>query len=277
MKKTVFLFILLFIGCQSETPKSKLNPKITEPRISTKPLISKVGVTIEERFNPPLNYQRVEAEKNSFQDYLRNLSLKPVGSKVLYHNGATKSNNNVYEAVVDLPIGTKNLHQCADAVMRLQAEYLWNNKMYDQIHFNFTNGFRVDYSEWMKGKRIKVNGNKTSWVDKTSPSNTYKDFWNYLEIIFTLLPVDIQKAEIGDVLIQGGHPGHAVIIVDKATHKTTGKNVYLLAQSYMPAQELQVLKNPENEDMNPWMELNEGTIRTSEWAFESGDLRRFEE
>ena len=285
MKIPTFLFVILFIGCQSEPPKSKLNPKIIKPIVATEPIISKTGATILERFNPPLNYQRTKAENISFQDYLRNLNLKPVGSKVLFYDGSTKPNNDVYEAVVDLPIGTKNLHQCADAVMRLQAEYLWNQKKYDQIHFNFTNGFRVDYSEWMKGKRIIVDGNKTSWINKNNPSNTYEDFWNYLEIIFTyagtaslereLLPVNIQEAEIGDILIQGGHPGHAVIIVDKATLESTGKNVYMLAQSYMPAQELQILKNPENERMSPWMELKEGSIRTPEWGFESGDLRRF--
>ena len=286
--KLLFFFILyLFIGCQSEPPKSKVNPKIIKPIVATEPIISKTGATILERFNPPLNYQRTKAEKNSFQYYLRNLNLKPPGSNVLYHNGATKANNNVYEEVVDLPIGTKNLHQCADAIMRLKAEYLWNQKNYDQIHFNFTNGFRVDYSEWMKGKRIKVDGNKTSWINKNNPSNTYEDFWNYLEIIFTyagtaslekeLLPVNIQEAEIGDVLIQGGHPGHAAIIVDKASDKSTGKNVYLLAQSYMPAQELQVLKNSEDQGMSPWMELKAGSIRTPEWGFESGDLKRFGE
>ena len=287
MRSLILLFGFLFIACQSEPPKSKPNPKIIEPIIATEPLISKIGATIVERFNPPLNYQRTKEAHNSFQDYLRKLNLKPIGSKVLFYNGVSKPNYDVYEAVVDLPIGTKNLHQCADAIMRLQAEYLWNQKNYDQIHFNFTNGFRVDYSEWMKGNRIKVNGNKTSWINKTIPSNTYEDFWNYLEIIFTyagtaslekeLLPVDILEAKIGDVLIQGGHPGHAVIIVDKATHKTTGKNVYLLAQSYMPAQELQILKNPEDQGMSPWMELKEGSIRTPEWGFESGDLRRFGE
>ena len=124
MKIPTFLFVILFIGCQSETPKSKPNPKIIEPKISTKSLISETCATIQDRFNPPLNYQRTKEAPNSFQNYLRNLNLKPVGSKVLYHNGAAKPNNKVYEAVVDLPIGTKNLHQCADAIVEiLQFKY----------------------------------------------------------------------------------------------------------------------------------------------------------
>lgn len=284
--KAFLIFLATFIiGCHSDPPKSETKPAIVKPISITKSLTQENGSTIQERFKPPTDFNRTEVPNNSFSQYLRTLKLKPAGAEVLYHNGTTKQNNNVYEAVVDLEIGTKNLHQCADAIMRLKAEYLWYEKKYDQIHFNFTNGFQVDYSEWMKGKRIKVNGNKTSWMEKTSPSNTYQDFWNYLEIIFMyagtaslekeLQPVQINEASIGDVLIQGGHPGHAVIIVDKATNTKTGKNVYLLAQSYMPAQEIQILKNRTDTAISPWYELTEGNISTPEWAFDSDDLRRF--
>ncbi len=292
MKIPFILLTIICLACQSDPSKIETKPQILETKISTEPkstiesLIQPNGATIQERFHPPKNYQRAEVAENSFSKYLRTLKLKPVGSKVRYHNGATKSNNDVYEAVVDLEIGTKDLHQCADAVMRLKAEYLWQEKKYNQIHFNFTNGFRVDYNEWMQGKRIKVSGNKTNWVSKISPSNTYKDFWNYLEIIFMyagtaslekeLISAEIKDAQIGDVLIQGGHPGHAVIIVDKARNSKTGKNIYLLAQSYMPAQEIQILKNPINDQISPWYELAEGDIMTPEWSFESVDLRRFE-
>lgn len=242
--------------------------------------------TIETRFIPPNGYNREIVSENSFGAYLRNLKLKPPGTLVQYFNGNTKPNRNVYEAVVDLDIGKKDLHQCADAVMRLRAEYLWQANKFDQIHFNFTNGFRVDYSEWMNGKRMKVQGNKTWWVQENQPSNTYEDFWNYLELIFTYagtasLEKELQKtqtksAHIGDVLIQGGFPGHAVIIVDKAVHKETGESVFLLAQSFMPAQEIQILTNNNSSSgISPWHKLEEGTIQTPEWIFHSDNLRRF--
>ena len=129
-----------------------------------------------------------EPKKNtkSFAAYLRNLPLKPHGAEVKLFDGRTKPNRNVYVAVVDMKIGKKNLHQCADAVMRLRAEYLWKQGQYEDIHFNLSNGFRVDYSEWMKGKRIAVSGNKTSWVEKAAPSNTYQTFWQYMETCFQL-------------------------------------------------------------------------------------------
>ena len=89
--------------------------------------------------------------------------------------------------------------------------------------------------------------------------------------------MNIHQAKIGDVLIQGGHPGHAVIIVDEVEDSQTGNRLFLLAQSYMPAQEVQILNNPNNQAISPWYQLQEGTIRTPEWTFYSSDLRRFEE
>jgi hypothetical protein len=141
--------------------------------------------------------------------------------------------------VVDLPIGSKDLHQCADAIMRLRAEYLYYQKRYDDIHFNFTNGMRVDFNKWMQGYRIKVVGNKTSWIKKSSYSSNYDTFWEYMETIFmyagtSSLSKELKtKAnsllEIGDIFIKGGFPGHAVIVVDKA-EAADGKVAFLLAQ-----------------------------------------------
>ena len=84
--------------------------------------------------------------------------------------------------------------------------------------------------------------------------------------------------QIGDVLIQGGSPGHAVIVVDMAENPATGEKLYLLAQSYMPAQDIQVLVNLKERDKSPWYTLKgEGSILTPEWGFTSADLKRFKD
>lgn len=251
-------------------------------------LINQEGTTVKSRISTPEDFERVLIPQNSFAEYLRLLPLKPDGSIVLFYNGSTKPNKDVYDAVVDLEIGTKDLHQCADAIIRLRAEYLYAQQLYDKIHFNFTNGFRVDYSEWMAGKRIVVNGNETYWSQQTSPSNNYENFWSYLEVIFTyagtlslskeLNPIDISEINIGDIFIQGGSPGHAVIIVDMAINSQTREKIFLLAQSYMPAQEIQILKNPNNNNFSPWFSSNFGDIlQTPEWTFKKTDLKQFDE
>lgn len=72
--------------------------------------------------------------------------------------------------------------------------------------------------------------------------------------------------------------GHAVIVVDVAIYPQTGKKVFLLTQSYMPAQQIQILVNPANRGLSPWYELSdndEGKLYTPEWVFEKKDLKRF--
>lgn len=272
MKIILQILILFFLTIQSYGQNSDINQEENN--------------TIKTRFTPPQNYIRVQTSMDSFDAYLQNLPLKPENSLVKYYDGKHKQNYNVYDGVVDLKIGNKNLHQCADAVMRLRAEYLWKNEEYDKIHFNFTNGFRVDYSEWIKGRRIIIEGNKTYWNNGDNASNTYQDFWKYMELIFTyagtsslskeLVTIPISEISIGDIFIIGGFPGHAIIVVDMAKHEMTGEKVFLLAQSYMPAQETQILKNPRNKEISPWYSINFGDILcTPEFSFNRNNLKRF--
>ena len=289
MKKTIFFLVTaLGLSCQSTDNQCIDNKLIKDDAIlhsGKKSLINPNGRSIESRFLTPKNFERKNSEVNSFATYLRELPLKPDGAKVHFYNGTIKPSERVYDAVVDLKIGKRDLHQCADAIMRLRAEYLWEQNRHDDIHFNFTNGWQVDYSKWKAGHRVKVEGNKTSWVKKSAPSDSYDTFWKYLEIIFSyagtlslskeMKSIDISEIQIGDIFIQGGSPGHAVIVVDLAEN-TKGDKVFLLAQSYMPAQETQILKNPNDDKMSPWYSTDFGEVlETPEWTFSKDDLKRF--
>jgi len=292
------IFAFLFFSCGGPDGNSSGGTNSAYSFAQSQSLINPSGKTLEARFLLPEGYQRTKADSTSFGHYLRKLPLKPDGSKVKYYDGEEKTKSGVYDAVVDLAIGTKDLHQCADAVMRLRAEYLYSQKKYDQIHFNFTNGFRCDYSEWMKGKRIVVNGNKVSWKQSAPPSNANKDFWSYLEMIFSyagslslskeMKSVPVEELQIGDVFILGGSPGHAVIVVDVAEkvenadasgqHPGRQKRdrIFMLAQSYMPAQETQILKNPNDDKLSPWYSVDFGEdLKTPEWTFYKNQLMRF--
>lgn len=246
------------------------------------------GSTIEARIALPQGYTRIEVEKESFGGYLRTLPLRPQGAKVHYFDGAEKWNRKAYCAVVDLEIGKRDLQQCVDAVIRLRAEFLYQRKAYDKIHFKFTNGFRAGYIKWAEGYRVSVKGNQVTWYKAKEKDYSYATFRAYLDIVFAyagtlslskeLKSVPMTSMQIGDVLIQGGAPGHAVIVVDMAIHQTTGQKLYLLAQSYMPAQDIQVLTNLSDTKLSPWYELKSGgNIITPEWVFTSKDLKRFVE
>ena len=91
-----------------------------------------------------------------------------------------------------------------------------------------------------------------------------------------LKAVSIHDIKGGDVFIHGGFPGHAMIVMDVAIHATTKKKIVMLAQSYMPAQDIHIVKNLSNTVMSPWYEMPEnGVLYTPEWTFNVADLKRF--
>ncbi|PHI19540.1 hypothetical protein CEQ90_12640 [Lewinellaceae bacterium SD302] len=254
------------------------------------------GETIAERFPPPKGFTRSALDSQSFGYYLRHFPLQPYGSKVHLYNGGLKGRQDVHAAVLDLDVGDRDLQQCADAVMRLRAEYLRASGRQDEISFNFTNGFPAEYRRWRKGERIKVSGNKVYWIPGRSSSDPEKDWRRYLTMVFSyagtlsldkeLKPVLLSDLQIGDVFIKGGSPGHAVIVVDRAESEENGEVAFMLAQSYMPAQEMHVLKNPASAIHSAWYfssrkhsyfdsQNNERQLNTPEWTFYADQLKRF--
>jgi hypothetical protein len=235
----------------------------------------------------PNGYQRVNVAPRSFGAYLRNLPLKSNPTVFLY-NGTRKRNQSAQYAVLDIDVGKKNLQQCADAVMRLRAEYLYKNKRYNDIKFHFTSGDLASYIQWRKGFRARVRGNKVRWVKARGFDNSYPTFRKYLETVFMYagsysLNKELKKVariediQVGDVFIQGGFPGHAVLVVDVARHSRTKELLFMLAQSYMPAQDIHILKNLNNKKLNPWYSTAQiGTVLdTPEWTFGINNLKRF--
>jgi hypothetical protein len=87
----------------------------------------------------------------------------------------------------------------------------------------------------------------------------------------------MKDIQIGDVFIRGGSPGHAVIVVDMAVQNETGNKIFLLAQSYMPAQEIHILNNENHVDFSPWYSVEniQSEIVTPEYTFSRNELKRF--
>lgn len=227
--------------------------------------------SIGSRFAVPDGYQRVKVNENTFAHYLQNLDLKKVDAEVTYFDGRKKAKRGVYCSVVDMDIDPLDLQQCADAVMRLRAEFLYAQKQYDKIHFNFISDGKPRY-----------------YTNYANGDYSYEKFRKYLRYVFSyantrslhgeMKTVAVTEMQIGDVFIQTGNPfGHAVVVVDMAVHIPTGDKIFMLAQSYMPAQETQILINPQNKILSPWYVVDTNKVFTPEWTFTSNDLRRFKE
>jgi hypothetical protein len=281
--KCFLIALFLFSGCG-------LSDSAVAPGIeveSKESIINVKGVNVMGRFNTPEGYLRLKKGNETFAAYLRNLPLRANGKKVALFNGSLKGNQNAQAAVIKMDVGTQDLQQCADAVMRLRAEYLYKQKKYDELHFNFTNGFNAKYTKWVQGYCPTVKGNSVKWKRNVKCNSSYVSFRSYMNWVFMyagtaslekeLKSKELENIQAGDVFIKGGHPGHAVIVVDVAVDEE-GDKIFMLAQSYMPAQEIHILKNPSNKTISPWYKVSdiEDTIETPEWTFYSNQLRTFE-
>lgn len=308
---TVFLFIVL-VSCKNEvkTPVVKKviveapvvsKSEVTEKIVDEKPVEApapkgliypfqktKTSANLTDLIAAPQGYQRITVASNSFAEWLRYLPAKAKSEKVKLYNGSLKPNQNVHYAILDIDVGKRDLQQCADAVMRLRAEYHYGKKDFSKIHFNFTSGDRVAFEDWSKGKKPKISGNKVNFSAANGQVDTsYPNFRKYMTMIFNyagtaslsneLKSVPIENMQIGDVFIQGGFPGHAVIVMD-IVENTQGDKQFMLAQSYMPAQDIHILKNYESAPSSPWYPIDFGTdLNTPEWNFRRSDLKRFQD
>lgn len=236
----------------------------------------------------PNNYQRTPHPAGSFADWLRFMPLKEKEVPVRLYNNQLKGNQRAHYRVIDIPTGKRDLQQCADAVMRVRAEYLFSKQQYADIQFNYTSGDAINLADWQRGKRPKLQGNRVVFTQPSGPVNKdYSTFYSYLQNVFTyagtaslskeMKVVSLTDLQIGDVFIKGGFPGHAVIVMDVAIGDS-GKKLFLLAQSYMPAQDMHILKNPNDSSLSPWYDLSaiEDQLITPEWTFTVDQLKRFD-
>jgi hypothetical protein len=246
---------------------------------------SETGPTpLRSRIPTPAGFDRLPVGPGSFGAWLRELPVRPGRPAVRLHDGRPKVNQDAHFAVLDVDVGSKDLQQCADAVIRLRSEFLFAGPCADEIAFDFTSGDTARWTQWREGTRPRVSGNRVAWSREAEPDGSYANFREYLETVFTyagsaslereLLAVgDPSRPELGDVFIEGGFPGHAVLVLDVAVNPA-GERVFLLAQSYMPAQDIHVLKSFDRR--NPWYPArSDGVLSTPEWDFHYRQLRRF--
>jgi Domain of unknown function (4846) len=249
-------------------------------------ILALLPTPLSDRLEPPSGFTRVHVEQASFGAWLREMPVKPGVPPVRLYDRTLKRSQSAQWLVLDIDVGTRDLQQCADAVMRLYAEWQWASEQKQQICFRFTSGHAVPWWKWSQGYRPRVRGQDVTLVQRAASDDTYAAFRRYLDSVFAyagthslkraLVPVrDPLAIQPGDVFIQGGFPGHAVVVVD-VVENPRGERRFALAQSFMPAQDIHVLRNPSA--TGPWYAARaSGALRTPEWTFEWTDLMRFRE
>ncbi len=211
----------------------------------------------------PEGYKRIVENTGSFTSYLRNTGLKESTTVYLF-NRQVKLNQKAQFAVLNISVGDRDLQQCADAVIRLRAEYLYAQKQFDKIVF-FDNNYKA-YTFREPFNRVNFNKYLNRVFGMCGSASLAKQ----------LKPVQhFSSIQPGDVIIRGGFPGHAVMVMDVAEN-AAGKKIYLLAQSYMPAQDIHVLVNPMHADLSPWFAVNDDHfIETPEYRFTRNELMKW--
>ncbi len=210
----------------------------------------------------------------SWQHFLQRLPVK--NTPIEDYTGNPVSNPGKAFEIIDYDIGKRDLQQCADAIMRLRAEYLFKQKRFNEIEFHFTSGHLFTFLAYCNGIRPVVNGNQVKFIQ---PGQIIKPahsaLRNYLDIVYAYagtisLAKELKKVNrlsVGTVIIKAGSPGHCFIIIDEAV-TSTGEKVYKLAEGYTPAQSIYVLRNIREPQMGAWHTIHEGKdIENSQLLF----------
>ncbi|MBR5763723.1 MAG: hypothetical protein IKX93_03785, partial [Bacteroidaceae bacterium] len=170
----------------------------------------------------PAGYTRVQCD--GYGNFLRKIKL--TGDRTVHtFDGLIINYQNAY-AVLDIDVGDKDLQQCADAAMRLWAEYLYGIKAYNRIYFTALGS----------GKPLRF----STWAQRHK-SYSYATFRKYLDNVFTycnstsmgkeMKPVAPKDLKVGDcfVYVNERFYGHVVTVVDMAVN-AKGEKIFMVAQ-----------------------------------------------
>ncbi|WP_336129612.1 DUF4846 domain-containing protein [Mesoflavibacter sp. CH_XMU1422-2] len=285
MKKITLILIiiiaLVFLGFNNR--KTSFVKGLVKP---TSSLINEDGLTIKSRVKVPDGFTRVSYPKGSFQEYLRNYKLKTFGSKIINYDGSEYFWQSGHIGILEIPVTTNGLQQCADALIRVRSEYLWDNNRKDEIGFNFTSGHYCSWKYYSEGYRPKINGSKVSFHKTAKADYSKANFYKYLDLIYMYSGTlslynelekitSIKDLKIGDMLIRGGTPGHVAIICDEIINEK-GEKRFLLFQGNTPAQSVHLIRNLEDSKMSPWYDLKmNAIIPVSNYTFSNSKFVRF--
>lgn len=243
-------------------------------------------VRLEARFATPAGFTRVDAPPGSYAAWLRGLPIRTDRTHVLAYDGRRLIRPSA--AIVALDVGTRDVQQCADTVIRLHAEYLWHRGKADGAAYHFTSGDRSSWKDWRRGERFRIAGAKVERYRGAARGNTWKAWRGWLTHLFRYAgtqslrrdstPVGDGPFAAGDFMVHPGGPGHAVVLLDIAEH-ADGRRIALIGQGFMPAEDLHVLQMPGALD-GVWFPLpgpGDGVIQTPSWPqpFGRAQARRF--
>lgn len=273
----LFAFLITLFSCTDAT--KNIEAKTTENTIGNSD--KKIG-----QIHLPTGFAYANEGDSAYCNWLLDLKFK-TNKPVHLYDGKLKSNQGVHYGVLNIDIGKKDLIQCADAAIKIRADYLFEKNRFAEINFIATSGGKISFERWLQGTRWKAQGNKlVSYTTTRNVKNIRNSYSAFMNLVYSYCGTyslanqlrqvnDISSLQAGNIFIQGGFPGHAVTVMAVAKDGG-GEKIFLLSQGYMPAQDIHILKNYANPRLNPWYALSDiYPLCTPEWQFNNGSLKRW--
>ena len=229
--------------------------------------------TVREAYPPPAGATRVPGD--AFGDWLGDLDLAEPERPVRTWDGRNVPQD---ARVILLDLVPGDLQQCADTAIRLRAE--WQRATGQEVLFHATSGDPLPWSRWQAGERPRAEGRRLQWSSGAARGDSDASWARYLAAVFTwagtasLQAHDTVPADQplpGHVIVQGGYPGHAVVVLDVATD-ARGGTLLLVGEGFMPAQDAHVQHGP----VDGWWSWDpEEGLALPYWPLPAQALRRF--
>ncbi len=243
------------------------------------------GATVSTRIVPPEGYTRIPVDKGSFGEYLRNYPVLPDGVKLPVYDGSTMSPYDA-AAIFDISLGDEGYQQCADSIIRLYSDYFYENKQYDKISFQFSNGDECSYERWRDGHRMLVLGGFSMEIPAALSDDSEQQYRNYLKEVMNYAGtislqneskvISVSELKIGDFICSDSH---VVMIVDIAENDK-GEKCYLIGQSFIPAVCFHIVINRQGDEASAWFtqkQLEQDSFEVGVYSFDKSNIRRWKD
>ena len=109
-------------------------------------------------------------DSSSWQYFLQHLPEK--SGTIVNYKGQPVSNQEKHFSIINYDVGNRDLQQCADALMRLRAEYLFGQKRFNEIGFHFVSGDYYSFTAYCNGKVPVAKGSGVVFISSTQKKKT---------------------------------------------------------------------------------------------------------
>ncbi|GEM_PF-6657906 len=215
----------------------------------------------------------LEAEEGSFGDWLAGLPVDTTHRVLHYYTGDVALQQNGHAGIIDIPV-KNNVQDSRKLIMRIYAEYLYQQGRYDELQFSNAKGEIINPKIWFSGKhpgepfRFPYSDFR-KYLNETLAAAGWKSWMKQLKRISRF------EARAGDIVYQKSGGGSHAMLIAAAAIGRNGQRYHLYIEGATPPAEMHVVANNEQEVLSPWYPMIDGVpVRTPYWVFNDKNYYR---